>query len=555
MVTLLPAALATAALAAEPQAPGDPLLDSLATWAERSFSELALDGAPRPSRTTFAAVDLEHYEAQAAFGALVAESGHRRRPARVEVVVGDDALDSSRFQASDPTLRVVGRPSLVIEDQPAALERDLWLAADQVYKSALAQRQVKQVALDALGGEPPPPDWTAAMPSQAVDMSPIPAVDAALLREIALQASARFREVPGLREGTVEVRAWDGRYYLATSSGTRLAQPEGYAVVYARADLLRPDGVLLDDHRQWVARSAEELPALEVIADEAEAMARGLRRRADAPVVDSYEGPVVFEGRAAADLLRYLLPPEICGTPPAPSPHQSYQQLIRSGPRLGRRLLPQGWTVQDDPLRPLPGLAGGFAYDREGVPAQAVEPVRDGYVRDLLMSRVPRHDLQRSNGHARGSIQGSWVARPSLWEVTPDRRLSERAFQRQVERALKASGAERVLVVRGLSLGRPGTLPRPTEAVWLREDGSETPVASLQFQRVDRRVLRDILAAGGAQQTHAYLAPWSLRSHADGDTGLPSVLIAPERLLVSELEAVFPGADERPHSYAMPAFP
>jgi hypothetical protein len=168
------------------------------------------------------------------------------------------------------------------------------------------------------------------------------------------------------------------------------------------------------------------------------------------------------------------------------------------------------------------------------------------------MSRVPRHDLERSNGHARGSVQGAWEARLSQWEVSPDRNLSDRAFERQVARTMKRAGLDRILVVRSLGLGRIGDLPRPSDAVWRYADGREEPVLSLQFQSVDRRALRDILAAGGGQQQHAYLAAWTLRGHADGDSGLPTVITAPERVLVGELEAVFPGPDEKPHAYSMP---
>lgn len=532
--------------------PDDLLLGRLAHWAEHALDDLALSAGPPPSRTLLAAMDLEFYSARAEMGAMVAESAHRRRPGRVEVVVGDDTLNSARFQMVDPGLRVVSRPSLVIDDVTLAIDRDLWLTADHAYKSAVVQHQVKQAALAALGGEPPPPDWSAAPPTVALDDSPLPPLDPELLRSIALDASARFRAVPGLRTGRVEVHGWKGRYLLATSEGTRLMQPEGWVVVYAQANLLRPDGVRITDQRQWLVRASADLPPKDEILAEVDAMAASLAARAQAPVVHDYEGPVVFEGRAAAELFRYLAPRELCGTPPEPSAHQSYRQLVRNGPRLGRRLLPAGWSIVDDPTRAMPGLPGGFAYDREGVAAERVELVRDGYVRDLLMSRVPRHDLTRSNGHARGAVQGSWQARLSQWEVSPDRNLGDRAFERQVSRAMKAANTDRILVVRGLGLGHMGDLPRPTDAVWRYADGHEEPVASLQFQRVDRRALRDILAAGGGQQQHAYLAPWTTRSHADGDSGLPTVLTSPSLVLVSELEAVFPGPDEKPHAYAMP---
>lgn len=530
----------------------DVLLEALQRWADRAVTELALEEGAPPQRAVFSALDNDHYQAVAVFGSLVRETGHRARPARVEVVVGDDALNSSRFKSRDRLPRVVRHPNLIVEDVPLGIERDLWISTDGAYKAAVKQWLVKAGARAALGGDPPPPDWSAAGAVAAVDLTPFEPVDRDALRDLAVEVSARLREVEGLRHGEVRARATHGRYYLVTSDGTVLAQPEGYAVVYAWADLLREDGVQVYDRRQWVARTAAELPSAAEIGAEVEAMGRSLVGRAAEEPVEYYEGPVVFEGPAAADFFRYLVPPEVCGTPPAPEAGKTYQQQIRQGPRLGRRLLPAGWNVKDDPTRPLATQPGGYRYDREGVPGEAVTVVEDGYVRDLLMTRVPRADLDRSNGHARGSIQGEWSARLSVWEVEPPRNLGARAFERQVARATKAAQQERVLVVRNLQAGKAGQLPRPTDAVWRDANGDEEPVLSLQFSSVARRTLRDVVAAGGGQRAHAYLDAWTVKGKLQGDAGIPTVLFAPSLLLVEDLELVFPGPAERPHALSMP---
>jgi predicted Zn-dependent protease len=530
----------------------DVLLDALTRWADRSVEELALEDGAAPQRAVFAVYENDSYKAVGMFGSLVSESGHLSRPGRVEVVVGDDALNSTRFTSRDRLAKAVRGPSLVIEDVPLAIERDLWISTDASYKAAVKRWRVKTGARAALGGDEAPPDWSPAEPVSAVDLTPYEPVDRDTLRTIAIEASARLRDIDGLRHGEVRARAINGRYYLVTSDGTRLAQPDGYAVVYAWVDLLREDGVQVYDRRQWVARTAAELPALEEIAAEVEAMGRSVVARSTGDPVEYYEGPVVFEGAAAADLVRYLASSEVCGTPPAPQAGRTYQQQTRQGPRIGRRLLPAGWSVVDDPGRDVAGLPGGFRFDLEGVPAQPVSLVEDGYVRDLLLTRVPRAERSGSNGHARGLVQGAWAARLSVWEVRAGRNVSARAFQRQVSRTMKGAGLDRILVVRGLQAGKAGSLPRPTEAVWLAEDGSEQPVLSLQFSASDRRTLRDIVLAGGGQQVHAYLDAWSVSGKAGGDAGLPTVLFAPTQLLVEDLELVFPGPNERPHALPPP---
>ncbi len=551
-IALLPllAALLTGPAAAADD--GDALIGALEVWSARSLEELRLPDTPAPYRTVFAVEEHDWYAATARFGALLSESGHRSRPGRVEIVVGDDQLNSARFKSRSRMNAVIGKPSLVVDDVPLALERDLWIVSDGMYKAAVQQYGIKTAALAALGGEPPPPDWSPAPVVDDVTWDPIEPVDRETLRSVAVTASERLRTVPGLRNGEVQVRGSEGRYALVTSEGTRVVEPRGFTVVYAWADILRSDGVQIYDRRQWVARTVADLPPAQEIADEVEAMGRSILARATAEPVDYYEGPVVFEGDAAADLLRYLVPPEVCGTPPVPEEQRTYQQLTRSGPRLGRRLLPAGWTITDDPGRAPPGLAGGYTYDREGVRGEAVALVDDGYVRDLLMTRVPRKELATSNGHARGSVQGTWEARLSVWEVDPDRNLSTRKFDQAAAKVARTAGHDRVLVVRGLQAGKTGELPRPTDAVWRDNDGDETPVLALQFQDVDRRALRDILLAGGGQQTYPYLAAWSLAGKVDGDTGLPMVLIAPERILVEELELVFPGPADKPHAYPQP---
>ncbi|MDP6932195.1 MAG: hypothetical protein QGG40_04725, partial [Myxococcota bacterium] len=333
------------------------LLDALDLWSNRAVQELQIEGAESPSRATFAALENETYYAKTVFGALVTEAHRRNRPGHVEVTVGQDQLNSSRFRG-EGSVDVIGRPSFIVEDAQMGLERDLWISSDRAYLNAVKQYQVKSSALSAHSGDPPPADWTDSEPVVHQDEESPFQVNADLLRSIALEVSGSMRSLE-LRSAEAEVRQLDGRYYLVTTEGTRLVQHEGYAVVYVWADILRDDGVRVSDHRQWVARRAEDLPPVQEMTDQALAMGRSILQRAAASTVPYYEGPVVFEDEAAAALLRYLAPTELCGTPPPPDEFRTYQELVRSGPRLGRRLLPRGWAVTDDPTDLPAGMAGG----------------------------------------------------------------------------------------------------------------------------------------------------------------------------------------------------
>jgi len=522
--------------------PAHPLLPVLSDWVERSVQEYRLEERS-PSRASAAFVDRDAHWVEASMGAITSEQGWRTRPGRVEIVVGED-LDSSRYRDSrtDP----VARPNFVVENVDLAISRDLWLTTDYSFKAAVEQFQIKTAALDQLG-TPYPPDWSASPAEQFFDPTPRPAIDRPWLHDIAVQGSEVLRQLGGLRNGRVYANMVTDQYVYSSSDGTQLTRTDSRAVVYAWADVLREDGVQVYEYVQWVAETVEELPEAEVILRDIRRMGERIQDRSTASVVSFYEGPVLFEGDAAVDLFRFLAIPELLGTPPRPRGQKTYDQQMRNQPRKGRRLLGAGWEIVDDPTDAPRGLAGGFSRDREGVQAEAVQLVEDGYVRDLLMSRVPRHDLTASNGHCRGDIQGVWEARESIWRVTPERGLGERAFARTVERTAREAGSDRILVIRNLERGRKGDLPSPTDAFWRLTDGTEIPVLALDFQRVDRRTLRDIVAAADGEHVRPYLAPYTSTATAKGDRGLPAVGIGPERILVGEMELVFPGGNRQPH--------
>lgn len=542
------AALLVATWAAEPD---EAVVDVLADWARRATDELVLDGV-RPYRTVIAAYRRERTVVVGELGSLYNESETVGHPAMVEVIVGDDARNSSRFQARNQrTLGARVRPSLVIEPVPLALSRDLWLTTDASFKDAVTRLPQKLSAYDAVATAYPP-DWLAAPPVRREVSVARPPLDVDVLRRLAVEGSAAFRGLPSLRNGWVEVAVERGDLVVVDSDGMRTSRPEDHAVIYAWCDALRSDGVHVYEERTWVVDGPDHLPSVDVVREAAAAMAARVDARTRAAVVADYEGPVLFEGEAAAQLVGYLATRELEGTPPEPQAGVTYEQLVRGGPRLGRRLLPPGWSAWDDPASVPVGAPGGFDVDLEGVPAQRVELVRDGRVVDLVRSRVPRDDGAPSNGHARGSLQTEWDARLASLTVEAPRAMSSKAVARAAGRAARAAEVPALLVVRSMHRGRPGSLPRVQEGVWRYADGHEEPVVSLQFQYTNRRMLKDVLAAGGGTATRTFFASAKPGGSDGTTTGLPTTVRVPAMLLIDDVEATFPGPDSPPDAYPMP---
>ena len=72
--------------------------------------------------------------------------------------------------------------------------------------------------------------------------------------------------------------------------------------------------------------------------------------------------------------------------------------------KVNQQVLPQFLSVIDDPTqRSLNGtdLGGWYQYDDEGMPAERVEVIKDGILKNFLMSRMPIKGFAQSNGHGR----------------------------------------------------------------------------------------------------------------------------------------------------------
>ena len=157
------------------------------------------------------------------------------------------------------------------------------------------------------------------------------------------------------------------------------------------------DGTRLRNTRSWIVQQPEQLPKIEQMVTSIQEMSKWLLRLSDAPVEGDYLGPVLFEGQASTEFFRQLMLPQLSATPPELELPDFNGEVSRSIPtsRVGRRLLPEGWSVVDD-VPGNPNAVGYYRYDHQGVPPQRVELVKNGVIRDLLMSRVPRRASVRA---------------------------------------------------------------------------------------------------------------------------------------------------------------
>ncbi len=489
----------------------------------------------------------------AEFGAAVTDSAQPYRNLRVEVRVGDYAMDSSNFSGFGIPDAVVSRvlpPGDGGAHDLAALRRVAWLATDSAYKNAVQLLSRKQAALNEDTG-PRPDDWTRVAPVD-VPLDRLPAArvaDAARINSLAVRLSREMVDFPALEVGQVVARDWQGARLILSSEGTRIWRPTGYTVVRAEGTVRLPDGGEVTDSRSWIVRGPNDLPPEPEMIAQVREMADWLSKLPAAPKEDDYLGPVLFKAPAAVELMSQLLASELVGTPAAVQDGDSIFATGKSPTaRLGRRLLPLGWSVTDDvSLAPEPVR---YDLDQDGVAPRAVRLVQDGVLQDVLMSRIPSADRTLSTGHARSLGAGRRSAMPASVVVTPRKAMSDKKLEKRALMLAAATGHDYVVVVGSLQPpaldgqidiavtgeSQLAGLTAPYEAWRLYADGHTEPLQSLRFNAVDRRVLRDIAGAGPSTSVVMLDGPPGAERYSIGSTGGMPVRWEAPSVLVTEME-------------------
>ncbi len=545
----------------------------LAQEIERHQALLNLPDAPPLYHLRYHLLDIHQAQAKASFGSLISREASPFVALGVEVRVGSPAFDNTGYGGWESGFGRLGLPEQLTEH---TLRMGCWQLTDSTYKDAVEQHARKAAAFT------PPPEYPGdyqveqldplvglTVPGAALHMEPVPPDWA---ERIAVAASAGFPTDGSLELGTAIVAAEQGSHTIVDSEGADLQLPHSEYIVRMMAQARAEDGALLSDHRSWILRH-EDLPADDELATIAGDLATELVGWTQAPTLeDEYVGPVIFEDQAAVDLFRILLVTQLEGTPP-PVPFEarfgamgegfSFADDGSTGARLNRRVLPAGWSAVDDAAGDITDPAN-FDIDVEGTSAKVpVALVEDGIVRTLLMSRVPRKDIPiGTNGRARGSIGARAAGRVARLEVTPGKRYSERKLRKKALELAAAYGHDHVILVRrfqddtvraqdrsGASafsfLGEDGPrLPVPLALYRVYADGREEPIRGATFAKVDRWVLRDIVAAGQQVQGR-YLAPFEPGGATFSPiVGMPTSISVPV-VLVEELELVPVSADPR----------
>ncbi|HFE47308.1 MAG TPA: hypothetical protein ENJ18_17775 [Nannocystis exedens] len=516
--------------------------------------EASCDGkaAPAPYFAALRLVRAELLSLDGSYGGIITDVSERQAVASIEVRVGSAARDNGGIFGQDGAQV---RFLLPLTPAPAVTRKQLWLAMDQAYRDAASTYASKLAILARLAGDPPPKDFgpppkeftpgvlLGASPGAEQFLGGRSAIDRVGLRALVQELSASFREHPKIDNGDVLFQVLRSEITTITSEGVILRESAERVVFAVVADTRAVDGMHLDHGR---AIHFQSLPAVDQALRErgsvlVEQVLAELTELAAAPMIDEdYDGPLLFTGAAAPQLLASMVATQAIGKPAPLSDGGRLQDLepLWQGD-LGKTVMPKFIDVIDDPQ------SDGFGHykrDAEGFLAARVDLVKGGVLEDLLMTREPNKFLGESNGHARQSPVLTMGPAISNLRLRSRRRGRSRAqLDRELLRRAREDGYEfayEVELLRDSNIlgpvmregaatyggSRKVNLSVPARVFRIGAGGERSLVRGALLAPASMRVLRRIREVGKRVHQEPMRIPVGANGGFAGETGMDGIL-------------------------------
>jgi TldD protein len=441
-------ALLAATLPATPAAPprragkahtesaADMLLDTMQSELERASARLSKSDPPAYF-LSYSSYDGDFVTLSASYGSLLGSFQARFRRAGVIVRVGSPQLDNTHGQNRRSAI-VQG--ALPLEDDRDALARSLWWLTNRGYRSsAPAFLKVKTDTAVRSEEEDKSPDFSAEPPQVHVDgHMPALGVNLADWQERLRRDSGWFRQYPEVYDSEIVLQVQTSGFRFTSTEGSRIAEPSHLVRLAIEAMTRADDGMELLRVETYQAPQASDLPSEAVLHSAVEKMAADLKALRAAPVAEPFAGPALLSGRAAAVFFH-----EVVGHRLEGHRQRDEEEGQTFTKKVGQQVMPAFLSIADDPTITSMGgekLSGSYSFDDEGQPAERVELVEKGILRNFLMSRMPIKGFSRSNGHGRAQPGLMATGRQGNLIVTSTNTVKESDLRQRLIDEVKKQG-------------------------------------------------------------------------------------------------------------------
>ena len=389
---------------------GNVVLKAMEEELGRSMQILGKKGTPPPYFIGYRITENRRINISAAYGSLSSCSERHSRILDVDVRVGSHKLDNSHAIRGSYDFNFSIPVEISVEDDPDAIKSTIWLETDRRYKAAVEKLiKVKANLGVMVKEEDQSDDFSKEKPRVYAGETETVSTDTASWKKKLKEYSALFNSFPDIYSSRVTFSIEAKNKYFVNSEGSSLQH--GYTFwrmdIFARTKA--EDGMELYKFKTFDGRLLETLPDQKTIKTAVQQLANDLSALREAPLMVPFTGPAILTGPASGVFFHEIFGHRIEGH--RQKDESDGQTFTR---KLNEQILPTHISVTDDPTLKTYGdtdLNGHYLFDDEGVKAERVEVVKNGILKNFLMSRSPIDNFPRSNGHGRAQAGRAPVSR------------------------------------------------------------------------------------------------------------------------------------------------
>lgn len=347
-------------------------------------------------------------------------------------------------------------------------------------------------------------------------------------------ASKIAQQFPEVKDSYVSLSVSNRHYMFVNSEGTEIIRSDTIWTLSIYLWFLSKSGDSLSHTTTITVADPQELPSLAECKKRLKADYQQLEQLSKAEKLRSYSGPVLLDPIPAGLLVHESVGHRLEGS-----------RLLSTGEgqtfrdSIGKPVLPSFLSVFDKPtLKEFEGnsLIGHYQFDDEGAPAQAVQLIDRGILKDFLRSRTPVTPKHKSNGHGRNRFHQRPISRMGVTVVQSHQTNTEEEMLELLRQEVVRQGLPFGIRIIEASGGETATdsynfqafMGEIELAAKVYPDGRQELVRGVNFVGTPLNAIRNIIAAGNQYKVD--------NAYCGAESGSVPVSTISPSLLVSELE-------------------
>ncbi len=370
---------------------------------QRNMKELSKESLP-PYFIGYEIIDAKETRIESSFGKTLQFTDNKTRTLDVDLRVGDYSFDNTHILRDQGFSFLIGGAAsnaIPLENDPLALKSAIWKATDMSYKAA-ASKYEKLIANKAVKvkEDDTTADFSKERPYKYLEIGKEAKIDKEAWKSKLNEATKIFADYDWIYDCDAFFVYKTETKYIVNSEGTEIQTFGTYSRIFISARTKTEDGMSLPLYKSFFAFDPKNLPSLERLKSAAKDLIAKLDKLRKAKTLETtYSGPAILSGEAAGVFFHEIFGHRIEGQRfKNPDDAQTFKGSV------GKKVLSDNLDVVSDPslkfLRGVP-LSGYYKFDDQGVKARRVQIVKNGTLKNFLMSRKPIEGFPHSNGHGR----------------------------------------------------------------------------------------------------------------------------------------------------------